>query len=516
MKKTALIVLIFLLVLTLTAQKKSTDHTALLENLLKQAKALLLEDPAMSIQYAETGAFDAKENDLPKYEAEFYLIMGQAYEEMKQDDKLLNSYKKALIVYSKLKDDYGKITVINKIAEYNYRQSKWDEAADLYGQSLKLYQKNNDKTGEMQVLYALAIIYYDVDDYKRAYDYLAQADKVSEDLKKLMGEDAPNVQDVLNKEQRSRLEELLQKQKLDEAKEKVQTVAKTKVEPKVTFIKDEKKEKELESKLKLTEEQIKEKESSMRSLMSKLTDKENELYQQMISEQISEEKMKALRARNALLILFLVIVVVNMVLIIRSYVGKVRSNNELLRAHEVIKSKNFELTKAYDQIERISRIDPLTKVFNRRDMEEKMLDAVNLFEREMNPFSFLLLDIDLFKKINDTYGHDAGDYVLKTLAALLKTSLRKIDSICRWGGEEFLVLLNKTGEEGARVAAEKLRQAVEDFKFEYKDISFKITVTIGYSTFNELREVHEVIKEADLALYEGKQNGRNKTVKFKR
>jgi diguanylate cyclase (GGDEF)-like protein len=442
--------------------------------------------------------------------------MGHAYEEMKMDDKLLNSYKKALTVYFKLKDDYGKIVVINKLAEYYYSKFRLTEAADFYEQSLKLYQKNSDKTGEMQVLYALAVIYYDVDDFKKAYYYLAEADEISEELRGLMGSDAPNVRDVLSNEQRSRLEELLQKQKLDEAKASVKPVTKTKAEPKVTYIKDDQKEKELETKLKETEEQVQAKENTMRNLMSKLTDKENELYQQMIAEQISEEKMKALRARNALLILFLVIVVVNMVLIIRSYVGKVRSNNELLRAHEVIKSKNFELTKAYDQIERISRIDPLTKVFNRRDMEEKMLDAVNLYEREMNPFSFLLLDIDFFKKINDTYGHDAGDYVLKTLAALFKTSLRKIDSICRWGGEEFLVLLNKTGEEGARVAAEKLRKAVEEFKFEYKDITFQITVTIGYSTFDELREVHEVVKEADLALYEGKQNGRNQSVKYKR
>ncbi|MDP8232958.1 MAG: GGDEF domain-containing protein [Candidatus Zophobacter franzmannii] len=513
MKKSAILFLILLLSLTLFGQNKKTERTALLENLLKQTKSLVLDDPAICIQYAETGIIEAKKSDLPKFEAEFYLVIGQAYKSMKYHDKQIEAYKRALIVYSKLKDDYGKITVINKIAEYDYFRFHLDDAADWYKQSIKLYKKNNDRTGEMEGLYALAIIYYDADDFKKAYSYLSQADEIKDELVKMMSNDAPNVKDVLNKDQRNRLKELIQKQKLDENKKK--SSKKRPNKPQVTYVNDTKKEKELEEKLKLTAGEMKAKNNQLSKLMSKLTDSENELYQEMITKQLNEDKMKALRGRNFLLILILVIVVLNMVLIIRSYLGKVRSNNELLRAHEVIKSKNFEITKAYDQIEKISRIDPLTKVFNRRDMEEKMLNAVNLFEREMNPFSFLIIDIDLFKNVNDTYGHDGGDYVLKTLSALLKTSLRKIDTISRWGGEEFLVLLNKTTEEGAGVAAEKLRKAVEDFRFEYNDNSFAITVTVGYSTFDELREVHEVIKEADLALYEGKQNGRNQSNKFK-
>ncbi len=511
MKKIALLFLILLIGVMLFSETDS-EHTELLDQLLQKAKSEMNEDPGISVQYAEAGVTYCKKNNLPEYEAEFHLVLGQVYKTLKMEDKLLKSYKDALIIYSKLKDISGKILVINKIAEYNYNIFHLDEAADLYERSLKLCKQINDKTGEMHAAFALAIIYYEVDDYKKAYKYLETATQVDDKLKEMMGNNSPRKEDILNKKQLKLLSELLQKKKLDEATQKAKYVKKEK--PKVKIVRDEKKEKELEQKLKESEGNIKAKETEVNSLMSTLSKKENELLEHYVAERVNEGRIKSLRSRNFLLILFLVIVVVNMVLIIRSYLGKVRSNNELLKAHEVIKSKNFELTKAYDQIERISRIDPLTKVFNRRDMEEKMLDAVNLFEREMNPFSFLLLDIDFFKKTNDTYGHDAGDYVLKTLAALLRATFRKIDNISRWGGEEFLILLNKTGEEGARVAAEKIRQAVKDFKFEYNDISFNITISVGYSTYNELREVHEVIKEADIALYKAKQNGRNQCVKF--
>ncbi len=511
MKKIVLLLLILAIGVILFSETDN-DHKALLDKFLKQAKTQVNEDPSISVQYAETGVSYSKENNLPEYEAEFYLILGVAYENLKIEDKLLKAYKNALIIYSKLKDDYGKITVINKIAEYNYNIFRLTEAADFYERSLKLYQKHNDMTGEMHINYALAVLYYDADDYERAYAYLEIADRVKEALGKIMGEDAPDIKDILNQQQRKRLSELVEKKKLDEIKEKSRVSRKDKSQ--VKDIRDDSKEKELEQKLKRTEVEVKAKEIEVNELISTLTKQENQLIEHYVTQKVNEGRIKSLRSRNFLLILFLIIVVINMILIIRSYLGKVRSNNELLKAHELIKKQNNQLTKAYDQIERISRIDPLTKVFNRRDMEEKMLDAVNLFEREMNPFSFLLLDIDLFKNINDTYGHDAGDYVLKTLAALLKTSLRKIDNISRWGGEEFLILLNKTGEEGARVAAEKIRKAVEDFMFEYNDNTFNITVSVGYSTYNELREVHEVIKEADVALYRAKQNGRNQCAKY--
>ena len=115
MKKSAILFLILLLSLTLFGQNKKTERTALLENLLKQTKSLVLDDPAICIQYAETGIIEAKKSDIPKFEAEFYLVIGQAYKSMKYHDKQIEAYKRALIVYSKLKDDLEKLRLLIKL-----------------------------------------------------------------------------------------------------------------------------------------------------------------------------------------------------------------------------------------------------------------------------------------------------------------------------------------------------------------------------------------------------------------
>lgn len=128
--------------------------------------------------------------------------------------------------------------------------------------------------------------------------------------------------------------------------------------------------------------------------------------------------------------------------------------------------------------------------------------------------SVIMFDIDFFKRFNDTYGHACGDYVLQTVAKIIKSSIRDKDMASRYGGEEFTVLLNETNTEDAMIVAERIRSKVEQFDFCYEDQHVKVTISIGVSTFdkilNPLTSPKLLVDQADQALYVSKRSGRNR------
>lgn len=189
--------------------------------------------------------------------------------------------------------------------------------------------------------------------------------------------------------------------------------------------------------------------------------------------------------------------------------ARVRTHIELKKVREELEVKNIKLQEAYDKLEVLAKTDPLTKLLNRREMLDRMEYEKVRFERYERPFSIILGDIDFFKKINDTYGHSFGDIVLKSLAGILEKNSREQDSISRWGGEEFLLLLPDTKQDGAAILAEKLRSLIEQSIFKYGETDVKVTITFGVSSFKTGISLEELVFQADNALYEGKNKGRN-------
>lgn len=161
-------------------------------------------------------------------------------------------------------------------------------------------------------------------------------------------------------------------------------------------------------------------------------------------------------------------------------------------------------------IEEISLTDQLTGLYNRRHLDAVLEKNSQIAERYHIPFSVFIIDIDHFKNINDTYGHQVGDYVLQSLSEILKSQCRAVDTLGRWGGEEFLFILPNTKESEAAIAAEKMRKAIELFPM--KRIGNK-TVSIGVSGYHD--NVHETIKRADDALYQAKTQGRNRVCTYR-
>lgn len=191
--------------------------------------------------------------------------------------------------------------------------------------------------------------------------------------------------------------------------------------------------------------------------------------------------------------------------------ARVKYQLELRRMRKEIEIKNRFLEEANAQLKEYATLDPLTKLYNRREVMERIQYEANRFERTEKAFSVIIADIDFFKQVNDTYGHQFGDFVLQKLSDLFLQTLRKQDSAARWGGEEFLMLLPDTEADGAFVLAETLRKKIMKMLFEKDENHVNITMTFGVSTFTDKESIEEVINKADQALYEGKASGRNQT-----
>ena len=173
---------------------------------------------------------------------------------------------------------------------------------------------------------------------------------------------------------------------------------------------------------------------------------------------------------------------------------------------DVIKKINF----MYTQTKHMSVTDPLTKLYNRRHFETEFEKEFKRAKRYNSPLSVAIVDIDFFKKINDTYGHSCGDYVLKEIAFLMMQNFRQTDTIFRYGGEEFVVILTETPELTASIPMERLRKNIENNSFKYNGNDIKVTISIGISSKTDCNNQVEMFDYADKALYNAKNEGRNR------
>jgi len=166
-----------------------------------------------------------------------------------------------------------------------------------------------------------------------------------------------------------------------------------------------------------------------------------------------------------------------------------------------------------EELKTASRVDGLTGLYNRRYWQERFDEMHKLCVRREKPSTALMLDIDHFKRINDTYGHQAGDKVIKMLAALIKRCVRETDLAGRYGGEEFAIILNDSSVEDAKIVAERIRQLAQRLVVEHEGESISFTVSLGLAQFSpDFKGAMAWLECADQALYEAKNSGRNKTI----
>jgi diguanylate cyclase (GGDEF)-like protein len=171
----------------------------------------------------------------------------------------------------------------------------------------------------------------------------------------------------------------------------------------------------------------------------------------------------------------------------------------------------------YHGLQELSITDSLTQTLSRRYFLERFEDEIRRCQDFNLKFSFLMVDIDHFKKCNDSYGHLVGDAVIKEIARTIKQNIRQIDLLGRYGGEEFSVLLTETDRQGAFFAAERIRKNIEENQIEAYDERLALTVSIGISCFPEDAKTSQgLIDKSDCALYHAKQTGRNRICSYGR
>jgi len=193
-------------------------------------------------------------------------------------------------------------------------------------------------------------------------------------------------------------------------------------------------------------------------------------------------------------------------------------NRELVEAKFVLKKLNAELVEKNRYLEGIVNLDGLTEVYNHRFFQESFDRELNRAVRSGRSLSMVMVDLDHFKMINDSFGHQAGDFVLREACRVWREQLRDYDILARYGGEEFAVLLPETPAEEAQLVAEKLRVAIAEHDFrDQNNKTYTITASFGLATFeSEKEEVGKdvIIQRADSAMYEAKKNGRNRVVGY--
>lgn len=154
--------------------------------------------------------------------------------------------------------------------------------------------------------------------------------------------------------------------------------------------------------------------------------------------------------------------------------------------------------------------DPLTGVGNRVALEQSLARETELTRRHGQPMSIVMLDMDHFKNLNDSYGHQAGDAALKATALLLKEQLRNVDMVFRFGGEEFILVLSNTSTEAAAVVAERIRAAIQNLRLLVGDKQVRLSASLGYGTYKQCESQEDLLRRVDQALYQAKREGRNR------
>ncbi len=196
--------------------------------------------------------------------------------------------------------------------------------------------------------------------------------------------------------------------------------------------------------------------------------------------------------------------------------ARLRSMLRIKRLQEALEEREKELLEVNEQLRYMSQTDALTGLDNRRHLNERIEEMFMHAQRLSEPFSLVMCDLDKFKSVNDTYGHQAGDEVLKQLATILKEEAREIDRVGRYGGEEFMLLLPGTVLDAAVTFAERVRRKIEGHTFTFLGGTLTRTASFGVSAWPhpKIDQCDTLVRAADDALYVAKETGRNRVVRF--
>ncbi len=390
-----------------------------------------------------------------------YINLCSAYRDLHRLPEALSVARKALVTFQATGDKQGLADANASIGAILFLQGKKKEAEPYVKKALLSYRALGIRNGEADLCGQLARLYLAIGKRKEGKAYLKKAFEIYSEIK-------------------AKREAAEMSRQLSHAYEEDGNYRES-LRFANQYIFYSKKSRQSVEKLKLQYEQER---------------LENQKRLAFREKKILELKAKRNRLIQIFLILFLLVVLLVLWILYRSFRSKRNANNLLSTLNERLRIQ--------------SQTDSLTGLPNRRSMISELEIERSRYDRNQSDFAVLMVDIDNFKTINDTYGHKAGDEVLEAVAETFKNTVRQSDTVCRWGGEEFLFLLRDTDIDGAVILAEKIRQEVEKIELEMAEGKLFVTVTIGASSFSTSGfDIGKAISRADQAMYVGKKAGKN-------
>ena len=466
-----------------------------------------LRENVNAFEYAVQALDLSRQNSNHKELAKCHFVIAEIYYSLGDLKGAYENYEHSLNQHYNFDDKTSLALTCEKLGEIDLSNEDYYFAELHYKTAAENYNEIDNLENLVRTYEALGKIYKDTGDKEKAYLYIQKFADTNEKLNRELNSNKYlynyEYYNVIGNEEKA-LEyfklysEYQDSLKIVISQEKVETlISDIEVKHEVEKAKSTK---ELE---KITKA-AKEKQKMLESLEIESNYKEK-VKNEQIDKLKYERKIKDLeiskqkRQRYIFISLIVIIVVVAALLFLIAviYIGKYR----MKKKHSI-------------DMEKIAKTDPLTKLPNRRAVLEQINYELARFKRNANPFTIVISDIDDFKQVNDTYGHDAGDKVLVSISNLIFKTIRRQDICARWGGEEFLFLLPETDNHGAKIFSEKIREKVEKNMIIHKKSNVSITMTFGICTFTKSLTIDECIRRADKALYDGKHSGKNCSIVY--
>ncbi|MBN1949151.1 MAG: diguanylate cyclase [Candidatus Cloacimonetes bacterium] len=454
------------------------------------------ENPQTCIDYAQEACELAAElSDNPALLTARCNLAGGYY--------LLGSYNKALLYYQealelaeKLSDSSAQTSICREIGTLYFAGKQYEEALACYLRSLEIGERLGDKNAVASSVNSIGLTYLQLADLDLAEQYLQRSLKLSETEDDRYGIAITSLnlgrifltrEDLL--QARASLERALNisteinagNLQLDSYYLLADLCARNRdFEQALLFYRNYSRQKDM-------------------LYGQDRADEQTGIQLQYETESTQNELSRLKRSYSLYLTLAFCLILLAVVAALLTIIAKYRLKEHLLQ----------EMNLVNEQLRQIARTDALTNLANRRGMQDKIEYEKYRMERNKKSFVLIMGDIDNFKVVNDTYGHDCGDFILRSLANFLVSLLRKQDIVSRWGGDEFLLLLPETDLNGGLLLAEKLRRQIQDYEFYYKGVTIRITITFGVVAVLKPEKINEKIEQADKALYLGKNSGKN-------
>lgn len=401
--------------------------------------------------------------------------MGQVYRERREYEKALQHLQEALEI-TRATGEWAKVVYcLNQIAWVYHDQQQYRDAAPYVEQSLEISQARGLKKDQFKSLMLSARLQLGLGNSVSATEYVSEATRLAEDLKM-------DLEYTETLEVRASIQE--QKKDFEQALKTHQRYLQ-----------------------RIRRELADENDSLTLELQARFDTerKENEIRLLKQEAELQEAKLQEHEATRQALVTIILLVLLAAGFLLMLYRTK-------HKASAIIAKKNAALSDAFKKMEELARTDPLTGLLNRRALVELIEYEAQRQLRSEKPMVFIIADIDHFKQLNDTFGHECGDQVLQSVADFFRSSFRQQDTVCRWGGEEFLIMLPETGLEDAETLAHKLRRAITELEHPCDGAGLHLTMTFGVARCDPEADPVECINRADQALYRGKKAGRDQVI----